>query len=105
MSEYHEVPYECNWCGKFGHALGDKECPTEWLESLHSKLVCNECADLLEGKGKTLEIVRSIEGNLKNDTKAGDEKRAEMRSALGEQVDNLRQIMGALRVRKKTKPT
>lgn len=105
MSEFHEVPYECNWCGKFGHALADKECPVEWIESLHKKLVCNECADLLDQKDRTLSRVRFIEGNLANDTKASDEKRAEMRSALGAQVDKLRKTMGALRARQKVKPT
>ncbi len=55
---YHEIPYECKWCGLFGHALGFKECTIDWLEQLHSLLTCNRCADKLTTKRLLLDALR-----------------------------------------------
>lgn len=63
-SEFHQVPYECKWCGKFGHAEASKECPVEWFEKLHKLLTCDACADLLRGRRETVDAVSDVNVRL-----------------------------------------
>lgn len=66
--EYHEINYECRWCGAAGHALGHKECGVDWLEKLHALLTCNRCADKLDMKRTILEDLRGVIYKLETGT-------------------------------------
>lgn len=107
--DFHEIPYDCHFCGRHGRVLGDRTCTVDWLERLHSILVCNPCGDLLDAKNNRLAIVRSIEGRLAAENRLNErgcqtmssEEKEELRQSFYGHLNRLKDTLRELNSRRR----